>query len=106
MLGNTSYANYQIVSVLTENLIRTEEYASATLGGISINFDNVGGKELQSSTISTDATTDIDPETGEVYIAKKGLSDKDVTSITVLVLVFPVLALIAGIVVCIRRRFL
>ena len=106
MLGNASYANYQIVSVLTENLIRTEEYASAALGGISINFDNVGGKELQSTALSTDATTGIDDQTGEIYIAKKGLSDKDVTSITVLVLIFPVMALIAGIVVCIRRRFL
>lgn len=106
MLGNASYANYQIVSVLTENLIRTEEYASTALGGISINFDNVGGKELASTVISENAITDVDPETGLTYVVKKGLSSDTVTALTAVILAFPAVVLILGIAVCIRRRYL
>ena len=92
--------------MLTENLIRTEEYASSALGGISINFDNVGGKELASTVISENAITDIDPETGLTYVVKNGLSSDTVTALTAVILAFPVVALILGIVVCIRRRYL
>ena len=106
MLGNASYANYQITSVLTENLIRTEEYASPTLGGISINFENVGGKELQSTAISTETTTDVDPETGLTYVVKRVLTSETVSALTILLLSFPVVAAVIGIVVTIRRRYL
>ncbi len=106
LLGNSSYANYQIVSVLTENLIRTEEYASSELGGESLNFDNVGGKTLLTSTISDTTVTDYDSETGNEYIVAYGLDESTKTVLTVIILIPPIAALIAGLVICIKRKYL
>ncbi len=106
LLGNSSYANYQIVSVLTENLIRTEEYASSALGGVSANFDNVGGKELQTSTILETAITDYDSETGLEYVVKNGLNQSSKRVLTAIMMIPPVAAIVVGIIVCIRRRYL
>lgn len=106
MLGNSSYANYQIVSVITENLIRTEEYASSSLGGVSINLDNVGGKPLVDTTISKDTVTDINQTTGEVEVVKTGLTTDTAVAITVILMVLSLAVGICGIVVSVKRRYL
>jgi len=100
MLGNHSYANYQVVSVLTENLIRTEEYASSSLGGISVNFDNVGGKQLVDSKLYSSVTED-NQDSGKLLLT----TDSSVI-ITVLLLLVAVSAGVVGLVVSVRRRYL
>ncbi len=106
LLGNASYANHQIVSVLTENLIRTEEYASSALGGTSLNFDNVGGKELQSTEMLETSVLGYDPIIGEEYVVSRGLDEGSRTVLTVIILIPALAAAIAGIAVCIKRRYL
>ncbi len=106
LLGNSSYANYQIVSVLTENLIRTEEYASPSLGGISPNFDNVGGKVLLTSEMLDTSVTEYNPETGREDVITIGLEEETKTLLTVIVLIPAFVTIVFGIAVCIRRRFL
>ena len=100
MLGNSSYANYQIVSVITENLIRTERYASSNLGGISMNFDNMGGKQLVDSTIYSAVTED---NLG----SEKKLLSTDVSVVFTVILMSVALAVaVVGLIVAIKRRYL
>ena len=106
MLGNTSYANYQIVSVLVENLIRTEEFASSSLGGISINLENVGGKPLVNTTIYSDSTSILDNAFTDEEAARQPLTTDTSVAVTVILLVIALSAGIVGIAVAVRRRYL
>ena len=100
MLGNPSYANYQIVSVITENLIRTEQYASSDLGGTSINFDNVGGKQLVDMTLYSQVTDD------NLASEKKLLSTDASVVITVLLMTVSLAVAVVGLAVSLKRRYL
>jgi hypothetical protein len=100
MLANSSYANYQIVSVIAENLIRTEEYASSDLGGVSINFDNVGGKQLVDTTIHSVITED------NLGSDKALLSTDTAVAITVVLVAIALAVAAVGIAVSVKRRYL
>ena len=100
MLGNTSYANYDIVSALVENISRVDEYASIELGGTSYNSPNLGGKPFLETDMSTSDVYD-----GEV-IAVHGVSTTDIVLISVLLLAIPLVVLAVGVAVRIRRKFL
>ena len=104
MLGNSSYANYQILSVIVENLARTEEYASSSLGGISINLDKVGGKPLVNTTIYADKNSALeDSYDGNI---KTPLTTDTSVAITVILMVIALAVGVSGIVVSIKRRYL
>jgi hypothetical protein len=100
MLANSSYANYQIVSVLTENLVRTEEYASTQLGGISVNYDNVGGKQLVDTKLYSTLTED-NVDNGKLLLT----TDSSVV-ITVLLILVAVSVGVFGLAVSVKRRYL
>ena len=100
MLGNTSYANYDIVSALVENISRVDEYASIELGGTSYNSPNLGGKPFLETDMSTSDVYD-----GDV-IAVHGVSTTDIVLISVLLLAIPLVVLAVGVAVRIRRKFL
>jgi hypothetical protein len=100
MLANSSYANYQIVSVLTENLVRTEEYASTQLGGISVNYDNVGGKQLVDTKLYSVVTED-NVDNGKLLLT----TDSSVV-ITVLLILVAVSVGVIGLAVSVKRRYL
>ncbi|MBQ7387324.1 MAG: Gldg family protein [Clostridia bacterium] len=95
VLGNLSYSNYDVVSSLVENIARIDNYASIELGGISGNSQNVGGKQLVDTTLSTSATDE-----------KYAFKTQTATGFTVAIMLVPVAVLVCGIVVSIRRRFL
>lgn len=99
-LGNASYANYEVMSALAENMIRSDEYASIDLGGTSANSINQGGKLLLDTTM-----TSTDFYESDVFI-HKGLTDGNVVFYTVIIMLVPAIIGIVGIAVRIRRRFL
>ena len=103
LIGNASYANFDVVSALVENISRSDEYASITLGGLSYNSDRVGGKELTDTSLYT--VDDFSTEAEASAYEKEFFSGMAAIWLTVLVMAMPVAVLGAGIAVCIRRRF-
>ncbi len=109
LLGNESYANYSVMSTVINNLSRTDRFADITLGGMSANSPSYGGKQTVSTTMSetTEEVYTSDP-TNVVDVVKinYGVTDGARVGVTVFVCAAPVLALAAGIVVFIKRKFL
>ena len=99
-LGNASFSNYEVMSALTENMIRSDEYASIELGSTSANSINQGGKLL----LDTDMT-ETDFYENDIFV-HKGLTSKAITVFTVLIMLVPAAIGVLGIVVRVRRRFL
>ena len=99
-LGNASFSNYEVMSALAENMIRSDEYASIELGSTSANSVNQGGKLL----LDTEITATDYYSNGELVY--KGLTPRAMTALTVLVMLAPAVIGILGIVVRVRRRFL
>ncbi len=97
-VGNAAYANYEVLSALVENMIRTDEYASIELGGLSMNSPNLGGKVLEDTTIYS-VDTYVDTE-------YRLLSNSAAVWFTVAFLAVPFAVAVIGIVVKIKRRFL
>jgi hypothetical protein len=95
LLDNFSYSNYDVVSALVENIARIDDYASMELGGISGNSQNVGGKQLVSTALSTAPVDD-----------KYAFNSPTATGFTVAIMVVPVVILVLGIVVSVKRKFL
>ncbi len=89
ILGNYSYANNEIMALLIEEMIFNDRYASSELGGTSMNFDSYGGKFLSDVSLS-------------VAAGKEGRFK----FIPTLLFALPVIALAAGVVVHIKRRYL
>jgi hypothetical protein len=94
-LGNASYANYEVMSALAENMIRTDEYASMHLGSNSANSELQGGKLFLDTNIANQ------PNYG-----KATLTDGAKTAYMVILVAIPVVIAGLGIAVCVRRKFL
>lgn len=99
-LGNASFANYEVMSALTENVIRSDEYADIELGSTSMNSSNRGGKILLDPTIYADSTVD----NGNVIF--HGLTGKTVVWFTVVIMAVPLAVAAVGIMVRVKRKFL
>lgn len=106
VLGEPSYANYDVMSSLITNMVRTDEYASIDLGGLSQNSENMFGKILNKSTISETNVYATDSKTGQKVLVWHGLSSGDAVGITVGLMLIPVLVAVAAVVVRIRRKYL
>lgn len=106
ILGNTSYANYDILASVVTNISRTDRYATMELGGLSYNSPTFGGKQTSSTELSASPTKIYSADAKEVLKYNKGLSKTAVVTYTVIVMVVPVTALSLGIVMFIKRKFL
>lgn len=106
LLGNASYANYDIVSALVENISRVDEYASIELGGVSYNSPNLGGKPILKTDMSEDDVYEYDSDKRQDVLVLYGISQTEVTIITVLVMLVPLAVAVVGIVIRVRRKFL
>ncbi len=112
--GSSSYANYDIVSGLVENITRIDEHASIDLGGTSLNSSSGGGKKMITTEMNESAKTvysnkyvNDDKSNGLIVIKElSGISEVDKTFITILAFSAPLALGILGITVCIKRRFL
>ena len=109
LLGNSSYANNEVVSLLVDNMARTDMYASIDLGSASQNSASYGGKILADTSLSpTDIYQDIF-DGGYVIDQIRihfGLDAGEATGIAVTIFVLPMIILGLGIAVFVRRRFL
>lgn len=99
-LGNASFANYEVMSALTDNMIRSDEYADMELGSTSANAHNRGGKVLLDTTMSS---TDVYEEE---YFLHEGLTTNAITVYTVIIMAIPLAIGVLGIIVKIKRKFL
>ena len=106
LLGNSSYANFDIVSALVNNITRTDVYASIELGGTSLTSSSYGGKQLVETELFEEDTTVYSSDATSIVRVNKGLTNGMRITYSILVGVLPVSILVLGVIVCIRRRFL
>ena len=106
LLGNTSYANYDVLTSVIGNISRTDRYASIELGGMSYNSPSFGGKQTSSTELSSSPTKVYSWDAKEVVKYNKGLTSGAVIAYTVIVMAVPVAVLTLGIVMFIKRKFL
>jgi hypothetical protein len=91
---------------LINNISRVDVYASLELGGTSLNSSSFGGKQLVSTKLSTEDTEVFAPDASDIIKVNFGISTTEKVVYTVIVAAVPFAILIAGAVVCIRRKFL
>ena len=106
ILGNASYANYDILASVVTNISRTDRYATMELGGLSYNSPTFGGKQTSSTELSETPTKVYSADAKEVLKYNRGLSSTAIVAYTVVVMVVPVIVLSLGIVMFIKRKFL
>ncbi len=109
LLYNASYANYDIISLLAENMARTDRFASIELGSTSENSSSYGGKILADITLSEKDVYENVYENGVIIAQNKvtsGLSSGEVIGFTIAIFVIPLVIMGVGIAVYVRRRFL
>ena len=105
LLSNASYANYDIVTALVRNISRVDEHASTDLGGTSLNSEKYGGKQLLDTAIVTEITEVYDSSL-EVVEVNYPITVLAIIFIFVFIGILPIGALVVGVVVAVRRRYL
>ena len=112
-IGDASYANYDIVSAVIDNISRIDKTASMDLGGLSGNSSSTGGKMLVNSSMSgTDksiysnkfANKDKPSEGYQFIKFNHALTTPAIVVYTVIVASVPFAIAIIGIVVSIKRK--
>ncbi len=114
LAASSSYANYDIVSALVDNISRIDDHAHIDLGGTSLNSLSGGGKKLITTSlfesgkrIYSNKYKNDDKNQGLIVIKEaKGISSGEIGLISALVFLPAAAMLISGITVCIKRRFL
>ncbi len=106
ILGNSYYANLDIVSAVTDNISRTDVFASTDLGGGSLNSISYQGKHVRYSYLSYDEQEVYSLDAKELVEYNYPISDGVITAIAIFVFVIPAAVAVLGIIVCIKRRFL
>ena len=105
VLGNSSYANFDVMSALVENMSRIDEYASIDLGGTSFNSSSTGGKPLLNTSLSTQPVYEYDDNRGEEVMIFAPFTDAAKGIFTAFVILVPIAALILGIAVRVKRKY-
>lgn len=106
VIGNASYANYDIVSALINNISRVDDYASISLGGVSPNSSSYGGKMLRSEAITATGAEIYSPDWSEIIKVNRAITATELFVFPIICAIAPITALIVGIVVRIKRKFL
>ena len=106
ILGNASYANYDVMASIISNISRTDRYATTDLGGLTINSSSVGGKRCVSTDLSTDPIDILSADMTKIIGTKRGISGSAIVGYTIVVMAVPVSILVLGIVMFIKRKFL
>ena len=106
LISNASFANYDVMSALIDNISRIDAFGSTDLGGTSPNSSSFGGKQLVSTTLSTDDTKVYSADGKHVVRTNHGISSSEISFYTAVVLLIPVALAVYGTVRLIKRRFL
>lgn len=104
LLGNGSYANFDVMASLVQNITRIDEYASTELGGTSFNSENFGGKPFLSTTMSETPVFDYNEDGVEEMIVK-GLTSGKRTGYFVFMMIVPLAIAVVGVVIKLKRRY-
>lgn len=108
-LGNSSYANFDIVSALIQNICRLDTFADDSLGGQSYNGTRFLGKQLVDTAIRAEDSSE------EIFVSDDGRKDIVVTYgltaprrnwILAVIIAIPVAVAAVGVVVCVKRKYL
>ena len=105
LLGEASYANFEIMSALITNMSRVDIYASTDLGGTSLNTKNFGGKQLVSTILSED-DVEIYSSDAKLIGINRGIEAVDKTIYTVLVAIVPLFTLVFAFIIFFKRKFM
>jgi len=105
LLGEASYANFEIMSALITNISRVDIYASTDLGGTSLNTKNFGGKQLVSTILSED-DVEIYSSDAKLIGINRGIDAVDKTIYTVLVAIVPLFTLVFAFIIFFKRKFM
>lgn len=111
LIGNASYANYDVVSALVHNIARLETHAPSSLGGLSLNNsdETFGGKMLDDASIrEADEHIKGVNDDGDIVVVdtKHGLNTAAIVIIIAIVSVIPLAIAVTGITVCLKRKYL
>jgi len=111
LLGEVSYANYDIVSAVINNISRIDDYASMDLGGPSLNSSQLGGKLIIPMNMKTEDHTlhsnKYDANDNLIVIKENsGISSTEKVVYTCIVFAAPLALTAVGIIVCLKRRHL
>lgn len=102
-LSDRAYANYDVLYALVRYISRTDEYASMSLGGTSLNSENMGGKRLIKTALSASGN-EVTDKSGNVVRRYAPLTGGARIAWTVVLTALPVLLLTGAGVWVIRRR--
>ncbi len=104
-LSNGTYANYDLMFAIVRTISRTDVYASDSLGALTMNTANYGGKILDSDAMSeTEKNIYENQQVVKTYAA---MTAEDAMTFTVLILLVPAIIIPAlCVVVTSRRKYL
>ncbi len=104
MLGNGSYANAGILASVLSNIGRVDRFASIDLGGHSFNSSSYGGKQTVNTTLTDKDENVYSPDASEVIAVNRAFNSAHATVYTVIILLPPVILLVLGVVMRVKRR--
>lgn len=104
ILGNRSYANYNIVSSLIGSISRTDRFASMSLGGMSQNSPSYGGKQTVSTELKNTLTKVWSSDAKEVIAINQAFGALQQILFTIVIVIFPTAALALGVIMWLKRR--
>ena len=104
-LSNGTYANYDLMFAIVRTISRTDVYASDSLGALTMNTANYGGKILESDAMSQ--TEKQIYENQKVVKTYAAMTAEDAITFTVLILIVPAIIIPAlCVLVTSRRKYL
>ena len=106
LLANASYANFEVMSALINNISRVDLYASSDLGGTSLNVQSFGGKQLVSTTLSEEDVEVISPNSDKIVGINYGITATAKVLISVFVASIPLTAFVVGVIVFLKRKYM
>ncbi len=109
-IANPSYANFDVISALVQNIARLETHADSSLGGLSMNNsdDKFGGKMLVDFSMREEdkVESQYDEEGRRITKTYLGLTTPKKIIYTVIIFAIPLAAAIVGAVIHIKRKYL
>lgn len=101
LLGNSSYANFEIMSALVNSISKVDIYASSELGGISPNSKYFGGKQLVSTALTED---DVEIYSDGGVTVNHAFTASTRVIITASIASVVLIAFAAGVIVSVKRK--
>lgn len=104
VLGNRSYANYNIMATVISSISRVDRYASMSLGGMSMNSPSYGGKQTVSTTLSESAQNVYSPDASEIIHVNRAFTTTEKVLFSIIVAIVPATLLVLGTVIFVKRK--